>query len=246
MRGLIAQHRPVQRPPRRVQVLRARPAAGKPPTSAGPGGTGHPADLRPVAASQGGPELRSPAPFQAPVVDVCRAWYRPWHGKRPWTYPLLRKVAGQHGQVPVAHPATAAQPGASQLRRARWKSSNTPMAASKYAMRVRSSPPRPGHCAQPRRSGSQPRNRPQLGAATPGQPGARPGGRGSEPPSRRGSGWAEGMPGPGNPCARQLGVHRNTVRKYARSLTQPTNHQPWRSGSFQPAINRRLTKSLSI
>ena len=40
--------------------------------------------------------------------------------------------------------------------------------------------------------------------------------------------------------SRQLGVHRNTVRKYARSLTQPTNRPINRgdSGSFQPAINR--------
>ena len=40
--------------------------------------------------------------------------------------------------------------------------------------------------------------------------------------------------------SRQLGVHRNTVRKYARSLTQPTNLPINRgvSGSFQPAINR--------
>ena len=40
--------------------------------------------------------------------------------------------------------------------------------------------------------------------------------------------------------ARQLGVHRNTVRKYARALTQPSNRPINRgaSGSFQPAINR--------
>ena len=49
--------------------------------------------------------------------------------------------------------------------------------------------------------------------------------------------------------SRQRGVHRNTVRKYARSLTQPTKspHQPWRqriiATSHQPL---RLTNSLSI
>ncbi len=40
--------------------------------------------------------------------------------------------------------------------------------------------------------------------------------------------------------ARQLGISRNTVRKYARSLTQPTNrphHRGFRRSS-QPAINR--------
>ena len=40
--------------------------------------------------------------------------------------------------------------------------------------------------------------------------------------------------------SRQLGVHRNTVRKYARSLTQPTNRPTNRgaSRSPQPTINR--------
>ena len=40
--------------------------------------------------------------------------------------------------------------------------------------------------------------------------------------------------------SRQLGVHRNTVRKYARSLTQPTNRPINRgaSRSPQPTINR--------
>ena len=40
--------------------------------------------------------------------------------------------------------------------------------------------------------------------------------------------------------SRQLGVHRNTVRKYARSLTQPTNRPINRGAgqSTQPAINR--------
>ena len=40
--------------------------------------------------------------------------------------------------------------------------------------------------------------------------------------------------------SRQLGVHRNTVRKYARSLTQPTNRPINRdaSRSHQPATNR--------
>ena len=39
--------------------------------------------------------------------------------------------------------------------------------------------------------------------------------------------------------SRQLGVHRNTVRKYAPSLTQPTNRPIYRraSRSAQPAIN---------
>ena len=40
--------------------------------------------------------------------------------------------------------------------------------------------------------------------------------------------------------SRQLGVHRNTVRKYARSLTQPTNRPINRGASraHQPAISR--------
>ena len=40
--------------------------------------------------------------------------------------------------------------------------------------------------------------------------------------------------------SRQLGVHRNTVRKYARSMTQPTNRPINRgaSRSPQPTINR--------
>ena len=40
--------------------------------------------------------------------------------------------------------------------------------------------------------------------------------------------------------SRQLGVHRNTVRKYARSLSQPTNRPINRgaSRSPQPTINR--------
>ncbi len=40
--------------------------------------------------------------------------------------------------------------------------------------------------------------------------------------------------------SRQLGTHRNTVRKYARSLTQPTNRPINRGAgrSSQPAINR--------
>ena len=39
--------------------------------------------------------------------------------------------------------------------------------------------------------------------------------------------------------SRQLGVHRNTVRKYARSLTQPTNRPINRGASrpHQPAAN---------
>ena len=60
--------------------------------------------------------------------------------------------------------------------------------------------------------------------------------------------WPSGRrcsrPGPrACPCreiSRQLRVHRNTVRKCARSLTQPTNRpiNHGASGSFQPAINR--------
>ena len=40
--------------------------------------------------------------------------------------------------------------------------------------------------------------------------------------------------------SRQLGVHRNTVRKYARSPTQPTNRPINRGAgrSHQPATNR--------
>lgn len=40
--------------------------------------------------------------------------------------------------------------------------------------------------------------------------------------------------------SRELGIHRNTVSKYARSLTQPTNRPINRgaSRSHQPAINR--------
>ena len=40
--------------------------------------------------------------------------------------------------------------------------------------------------------------------------------------------------------SRQLGVHRNTVRKYALALTQPTDHPINRgaSRSPQPTINR--------
>ena len=45
---------------------------------------------------------------------------------------------------------------------------------------------------------------------------------------------------------RQLGVHCNTVRKYARSLTQPT-HQPWRQPITSTSRQSlRLTNSLSI
>ena len=40
--------------------------------------------------------------------------------------------------------------------------------------------------------------------------------------------------------SRQLGIHRNTVRKYARSPTQPTNRPINRGASraHQPAISR--------
>ena len=78
--------------------------------------------------------------FAVPA-DLPEPAYRPWHGKRALDEILCFKRtrslvggSGQHGQVPVAHPATAAQPGASQLRRCpggsprthRWPPPSTP------------------------------------------------------------------------------------------------------------------------
>ena len=59
--------------------------------------------------------------FAVPA-DLPEPAYRPWDGNRPLDEILCFKHtpqggSGQHGQVPVAHPATAAQQGASQLRR---------------------------------------------------------------------------------------------------------------------------------
>ena len=96
--------------------------------------------------------------FAVPA-DLPEPAYRPWHGKRPLDEILCFKRTarwlGTTRSSTSGAPCNCCPAGSVPATPvSRWKSSNTPMAASRYAMRVRSSPagqrrPDPVHCALP-------------------------------------------------------------------------------------------------